>query len=66
MSISTIGDLRQHFLATQNTSRLKTDLNTLVEELTTGEKSNLTEHLGNVLAPAPRCLRLMRRVRLRR
>lgn len=46
MPFSTIGDLRQHLSATQNTSRLKSDLNTLVQEITTGEKSDLTEHLG--------------------
>ena len=46
MSLSGIGDLRQHFLSTQNKTRVKTELNTLVEELTTGEKSDLTSHLG--------------------
>jgi len=46
MSLSGIGDLRQHFLSTQNNTRVKTELNTLVEELTTGEKSDLTSHLG--------------------
>lgn len=46
MTISMIGDLRQHLLNTQSTTRLKTELNTLVQELTTGEKSDLTDHLG--------------------
>lgn len=49
MPYSTIGDLRQHFLTSQSNTRLKTELNTLVEELTTGEHSDLTEHLGGSL-----------------
>ncbi len=47
MSFSPIGDLRQHFLTTQSNSKTKTELNTLVQELTTGLKSDLTEHLGS-------------------
>ncbi len=46
MPLSTIGDLRQHFLTSQSNTRLKTELSTLVEELTTGEHSDLTAHLG--------------------
>lgn len=42
----TIGDLSQHLLTTRNNTTLKTDLNTLVSELTSGEKSDLTAHLG--------------------
>lgn len=47
MSYSTIGDLRQHLLTSQSNTRLKTELNTLVEELTSGEHSDLTKHLGS-------------------
>lgn len=43
---STIGDLRQHFYNVQTSTRIKNDLNTLVQEMTTGEKSDLTAHLG--------------------
>lgn len=46
MSISMIGDLSQHFLTSRHNTALKTDLNTLVEELTTGQASDLTAHLG--------------------
>ncbi|MDA9207800.1 flagellin [Octadecabacter sp.] len=47
MPFSTIGDLRQHLLTSQSNTRLKTELSTLVEELTTGEYSDLTAHLGS-------------------
>ena len=46
MPLSTIGDMRQHFLTSRANLTLKTDLQTLVQELTTGEKSDLTAHLG--------------------
>lgn len=46
MSMSTIGDMRQFFLTSRNNTMLKTDLNTLVQELTTGQASDLTAHLG--------------------
>ncbi|MDC0116174.1 flagellin [Octadecabacter sp.] len=46
MSLSSVGDLRQHFVTSRNIADLKTDLGTLVEELTTGEVSDLTAHLG--------------------
>lgn len=46
MPISNIGDMRQHFLTSQANLVLKTDLQTLVQELTSGEKSDLTAHLG--------------------
>ncbi|MGJ8609941.1 MAG: flagellin [Octadecabacter sp.] len=41
----TTGDMRQHFLTSRLNTSLKTDLNTLVQELTTGEASDLTAHL---------------------
>lgn len=46
MPMSTTGDLRQHFISTRTNTALKTELNTLVEELTTGQVSDLTSHLG--------------------
>jgi flagellar hook-associated protein 3 FlgL len=46
MAMSTIGDLRQHFVSSRNTTATKTELHTLVEELTTGRVSDLTAHLG--------------------
>ena len=64
MTISTIGDLRQHFLSTRNTTSMKTELSTLVQELTTGEASDLTSHLGasqNKLAGLDRQLQMLSR-----
>ena len=46
MAISMIGDMRQHFLTTRHNTSLKNELNTLVQELTSGEKNDLTSHLG--------------------
>ncbi|WP_281981085.1 flagellin [Thalassorhabdomicrobium marinisediminis] len=46
MPLSTIGDMRQHFMTGRANTALKTDLQTLVQELTTGEKADLTAHLG--------------------
>ena len=47
MSLSTVGDMRQFFMTTRQNFAVKTDLNTLVEELTTGQVSDLTAHLGS-------------------
>lgn len=46
MPISSIGDMRQHFLTARANTSLTTELNTLVQELISGENSDLTEHLG--------------------
>ena len=46
MPASTIGDLRQHFFNVQTSTRIKSNLNTLVQEISTGEKADLTAHLG--------------------
>lgn len=46
MSVPSVGDLRQFILTTRNVSAIKNDLNTLVQEMTTGEVSDLTAHLG--------------------
>jgi len=46
MSFSTIGDLRQQLHLSQTSTRLKSDLDVLVKELTTGKKLDLTAHLG--------------------
>ena len=41
-----IGDMRQHLLTTRHNTSLTNELNTLVQELTSGEKNDLTSHLG--------------------
>jgi len=41
----TVGDMRQQFLSTRLNTSLKNDLNTLVQELTTGQAADLTAHL---------------------
>jgi len=46
MAISTLGDMRQHFLTARHNTFLKTELNTLVQELTSGEVADVTSHLG--------------------
>ncbi|HCP82168.1 MAG TPA: flagellar biosynthesis protein FlgL [Octadecabacter sp.] len=46
MAISMIGDMRQHLLTTRHNTSLKNELNTLVQELTSGEHNDLTAHLG--------------------
>lgn len=46
MTLSTIGDMRQFFMTSRSNALLKADLNTLVEELTSGQASDLTQHLG--------------------
>ncbi|MCF2905978.1 hypothetical protein L0666_13340 [Octadecabacter sp. CECT 8868] len=46
MPVSTVGDMRQYFMTSRANLSLKNDMQTLVEELTTGEKSDLTAHLG--------------------
>lgn len=47
MPVSTIGDLRQHILTSRNNTALKSELGTLVQELTSGKVSDLTSHLGS-------------------
>ena len=62
MSMMTVGDMRQHFLNVRNNASLRGDLNTLVEELTTGRASDLARHLGSGqtrLASADRQLELI-------
>ncbi|SMX40422.1 flagellin [Octadecabacter ascidiaceicola] len=62
MAISMIGDLRQHFVTTRHNTSLKNDLNTLVQELTSGEKSDLTSHLNGdqtILAGLDRQLQML-------
>lgn len=46
MPVNSIGDMRQYFLNTRHNTALKTELFTLVQELNTGVKDNLTSHLG--------------------
>lgn len=46
MSFSSIGDMRQHFFTTRHNAILKTNLQTLTQELSTGQASDLTAHLG--------------------
>lgn len=46
MMLNTLGDMRQHFLTGQATFTLKSQLNTLVQEMSSGQKSDLTAHLG--------------------
>ncbi|SLN32176.1 flagellin [Pseudooctadecabacter jejudonensis] len=46
MSFSTLGDMRQSFQINQTSVRLKSQLDTLVSELTSGQKEDLTQHLG--------------------
>jgi len=46
MSVTSIGDLRQFLFTTRNTTELKSDLGTLVQELGTGQVADLTSHLG--------------------
>lgn len=41
-----VGDMRQHLLSTRHNTFLKNELNTLVQELTSGTKTDLTSHLG--------------------
>lgn len=46
MAVSTIGDMRQHFLTARHNTALKSELNTLVQELTSGEVADIASHLG--------------------
>jgi flagellar hook-associated protein 3 FlgL len=46
MAVSTIGDMRQQFLTTRHNTAMKNELNTLAQELTTGEVADITSHLG--------------------
>lgn len=62
MTITSVGDMRQHFLNLRNNTSLKNDLNTLVQELTTGRASDMTRHLGSAqtrLSSAERQLELL-------
>ncbi|MCW1949927.1 MAG: flagellin [Octadecabacter sp.] len=62
MAISMIGDMRQHFSTSRHNTSLKNELNTLVQELTSGEKNDLTSHLGGdqtTLAGLDRQLQLL-------
>lgn len=47
MTSSSLGDMRQHLQLMRHNTALKTRLNTLVQELSTGQKSDLTAHLGS-------------------
>lgn len=46
MPMTTIGDMRQHFMNLRHNSTLKQRLGTLAQELATGQMSDLTAHLG--------------------
>lgn len=46
MSFNSVGDQSQHFLSLRNNMALKTRLGTLVQELSTGQSSDLVKHLG--------------------
>lgn len=64
MPVSTIGDMRQFFMTSRQNTEIKTELNTLVQELTSGEVSDLTAHLGSAqtqLAGIDRQLELLGR-----
>ncbi|MFT5741978.1 MAG: flagellar hook-associated protein 3 FlgL [Paracoccaceae bacterium] len=47
MTLTSVGDKSQHFLSLRNNIALKTRLGTLVQELSTGQSSDLVAHLGN-------------------
>ena len=47
MFITSTGDMRQFLLTARNNSELKTDLNRLVNELTSGKVADITSHLGS-------------------
>lgn len=47
MSMTSIGDMRQHFLNLRHNTTLKERLATLAQELTTGQAADLTAHLGH-------------------
>lgn len=46
MPFSSVGDMRQHFFTARHNASLKSNLNTLVQELATGQAADLTAHLG--------------------
>ncbi len=46
MTPTTLGDMRQFFLTNRANTAAKTDLNRLVQEMTSGQVSDLTKHLG--------------------
>ena len=46
MTFSSVGDMRQHFFTMRHNASLKSNLNTLAQELSTGRASDLTAHLG--------------------
>lgn len=47
MPTLSVGDLRQHLFTVQRNTDLKNELATLSQELSTGEKGDLTKHLGH-------------------
>ena len=47
MTLTSVGDKSQHFLSLRNNMALKTRLGTLVQELSTGQSSDLVAHLGS-------------------
>ncbi len=64
MALSTVGDMRQHFLTARHNTALKSELNTLVQELTSGEVADITSHLGGAqtnLAGVDRQLQMLGR-----
>lgn len=46
MPMQTIGDMRQYFLTSRINTSLRSDLGTLVDELSTGQASDIVQHLG--------------------
>lgn len=46
MPLSTIGDMRQFLITSRANAELKSDLQTLLQELNSGEVADLTAHLG--------------------
>lgn len=61
MAMISTGDMRQYFMNQRNTSATKTELSTLVQELTSGRVSDLTAHLGS---DQPRLASLDRKLEL--
>ncbi len=46
MTMVSIGDMSQYFMSRQNNTQIKTQLNTLTQELSTGRAADMTAHLG--------------------
>jgi len=46
MSLSSIGDMRQHFMNMKSNTTIRNTMSKLVQELTTGQVEDLTGHLG--------------------